>query len=766
MKRFVLPKLSYKRNAFLFNIFIGLSLLSIMIITILSMVMFYWMKDKSLVEINKVTRMSLQNTDTVFTSHIKRFQNYSVELYENPNIRKLMFMDHLAWDSGTQNAVNHIQNILLVNRDIMNSVYVLNDTTTILNISERFAEPDSDQDLFDIVKSHRASDSPVIWNMKDKYSGKDIQTMTFFFHKGTPSGLGGAAAVNIDMSNMAKSIFADEGTHQHQKMYIADRQGNIILHNDMSQSNRNISSEPFFTRILNSRDKYDSFTVENQEGPLTYAYLTSSNGRYFIISEMEVVHTLSEWVKTRNVILMYGLFILLIALFIAGLISYLLYKPLGHVVKTIRSSYPGESEQDRNVAELQLVSNTFTQMTNKMNSLEKENDVHAFVRLLNSKTEHTKERIENIFMKTGAIHSDHTPYAVLVVRIDGFEDFSQTGNVETISFRLDSLAAILIESLSSEVKCALFTVSEGQFICVVSEPCEGTKLDSAFLTKTAEHAQISASNMLSIDISIGISSISDDPGFVVDLYKEAFDVTKHRIVQTNRWIADAHDIRNLQSSDIPDNVAKEMLSAVAQGDYERYLSELDRIASICRGYQYVSTLRFFATLASSILRLSQDLIGEDSGQVKVNDFDIHQRVSEIYEYEKLKEWFAELFYQSSEVLREISNKKAQDFVPEALDYINQNYCDSSLSVYRVAETLNISSSYFSKIFNESIGYTFPEYVNHLRMEKAKELIQDYPELSITDISKKVGYSSNSYFTTSFKKKYGVSPSKIRSVRKN
>lgn len=57
--------------------------------------------------------------------------------------------------------------------------------------------------------------------------------------------------------------------------------------------------------------------------------------------------------------------------------------------------------------------------------------------------------------------------------------------------------------------------------------------------------------------------------------------------------------------------------------------------------------------------------------------------------------------------------------------------------------------------------SFPDYLVALRIERARELLLERENLSIQEICELVGYSNASYFTTSFKKKYGMTPGQFR-----
>ncbi|MBR6477315.1 MAG: helix-turn-helix transcriptional regulator, partial [Lachnospiraceae bacterium] len=73
---------------------------------------------------------------------------------------------------------------------------------------------------------------------------------------------------------------------------------------------------------------------------------------------------------------------------------------------------------------------------------------------------------------------------------------------------------------------------------------------------------------------------------------------------------------------------------------------------------------------------------------------------------------------------------------------------------------NASPYYFSKIFKEATGENFIEYLTNLRMVKAKELLTQ-TDCSIKEICVKVGYSEPNYFSRSFKKNVGVTPTEYK-----
>lgn len=75
----------------------------------------------------------------------------------------------------------------------------------------------------------------------------------------------------------------------------------------------------------------------------------------------------------------------------------------------------------------------------------------------------------------------------------------------------------------------------------------------------------------------------------------------------------------------------------------------------------------------------------------------------------------------------------------------------------IANQLNMSYAYFSRIFRKETGQTFSEYILDKRLEETCHLLLMGERL--VDIAAKLGYQNPGNLTRSFTKKYGISPSK-------
>ncbi len=100
-------------------------------------------------------------------------------------------------------------------------------------------------------------------------------------------------------------------------------------------------------------------------------------------------------------------------------------------------------------------------------------------------------------------------------------------------------------------------------------------------------------------------------------------------------------------------------------------------------------------------------------------------------------------------------------IVSAISYINNNY-HKQISLSDLAGKVNLSEEYLSRLFKKETGLNILEYINNTRLEKADKLIKT-TDFNINEIGFMVGIPNSSYFSNIYKKKYGVSPSKIRDI---
>lgn len=101
-------------------------------------------------------------------------------------------------------------------------------------------------------------------------------------------------------------------------------------------------------------------------------------------------------------------------------------------------------------------------------------------------------------------------------------------------------------------------------------------------------------------------------------------------------------------------------------------------------------------------------------------------------------------------------------VRDVTDYVETHIFDR-ITLRSVSETLGYTEYYISRKFKAETGCGLVDYVNRRKMQTAKEILQE-SNISISELSERLSFSSPSYFSTLFKKEYGVNPADLQKNR--
>ena len=115
------------------------------------------------------------------------------------------------------------------------------------------------------------------------------------------------------------------------------------------------------------------------------------------------------------------------------------------------------------------------------------------------------------------------------------------------------------------------------------------------------------------------------------------------------------------------------------------------------------------------------------------------------------------------VKKKRETRSGSNYVERCKDYIEKNY-RQKIYIEDIAKELGISTSYLSRLFHETTGSRLQDYVVHVRVEHAANLLM-YSEEPIAKIAEYVNFPSQSYFGKVFKQYKQMSPKRFREARK-
>jgi two-component system response regulator YesN len=101
---------------------------------------------------------------------------------------------------------------------------------------------------------------------------------------------------------------------------------------------------------------------------------------------------------------------------------------------------------------------------------------------------------------------------------------------------------------------------------------------------------------------------------------------------------------------------------------------------------------------------------------------------------------------------------ADKLVKRVVDLIQRNYHEN-LKLETLADLFHYNSAYLGKVFKQSTGEYFNTYLDKVRIERAKTLLEQ--GMKVYQVAEQVGYANVDYFHTKFKKYVGTSPTSYR-----
>lgn len=374
---------------------------------------------------------------------------------------------------------------------------------------------------------------------------------------------------------------------------------------------------------------------------------------------------------------------------------------------------------------------------------------------LGNKTEE-ENRIE---LEEMGISLQSAAYRAAIVEID---IFSGKGNVDEAIKRESALMAFVVYNVANEI------VNKYR----VGEVCQGTDQRTAILFCTNKPKEFEQtvydiskeikehlSKIMGFEITISIGSYANEMKDIYKSYLDALDNLEYRYILGRNQIIDRKRIEK-----------KRRPWSGAQGDIKN-LSLCIKKNDIEQMQYYLSDIKRHmeeAVLLKNKACLYLQQIAEEIGGI-LEAFDMAEAavgqnkdkiIAEIYEAERFESAANIIENYCKQTARAIDSQKntgGKKYAVMAMDYIEKNYADSTISLNSTCSYLNISTSRFSSIFKNATGETFMDVLIRLRMQKSKELLKN-TDLKNYEIAERVGFSDPHYFSVVFKKMTGKTPS--------
>lgn len=330
------------------------------------------------------------------------------------------------------------------------------------------------------------------------------------------------------------------------------------------------------------------------------------------------------------------------------------------------------------------------------------------------------------------------------------------------SVKIQQFSQVIRESVKEYYPDSIVGAAMANKLAVIM-PCQEGKTEYneriAVIEKTRELVR-ELRRKTEISFRIGISSVKPWSE-ARDAYGEALEA----LVMTTGSVAHADDlpIGCRYEDDYPIHLEKRLFSQVEDGETDAAIATAEAYFDLVTA-DHADDLMNIRLKVLEFVLVAEHIAYESGGMTYefCSREDYLPTIMSLDDLPSLKSWLLEKIGVASNNVKNQASEKSVKVIDMAQEYIRNNY-SKDISLDDVSRTVNISPYYFSKIFKEGAGEGFVEYLTRIRIDKAKDLLTT-TGCSMKEIGSMVGYADPNYFSRTFKKNVGVTPTEYKERR--
>lgn len=271
-------------------------------------------------------------------------------------------------------------------------------------------------------------------------------------------------------------------------------------------------------------------------------------------------------------------------------------------------------------------------------------------------------------------------------------------------------------------------------------------------------------NCFNFTVTIALSTIGKGSEALGSKARESMEALEYKFYMGKDAVILYEDLRSIyKTTDLTEleKYTEPLLQSIKLGDKNNSNKLISEILNTIneKSMDKDGVKNFYWNIINSIYMIPSQLkLHEDTGCYK-NIMDLFLSINQCESVNELSESLKEISERVIEAVNSFNKKKMNQTLKKALDYINMNY-SSPITLNEVAENIYVSIYYLSRMFTKELGKSFNDYLNEVRVEKAKEYLKE-GSYKAYEIAELVGIKDAHYFSKIFKKYTGTTPSEYK-----
>ncbi|MCL6456455.1 MAG: AraC family transcriptional regulator [Gorillibacterium sp.] len=575
-----------------------------------------------------------------------------------------------------------------------------------------------------------------------------------------------AIVVDLDENYIRNTMKTISGSSGDSLTFVMDASGTVLSHSDPKHFMENFSGNNYVRRILDDNRGQGSFIEKIDHQKHLVTYVKSANLDWYFISVRPYAEMISNITELRNWTIVIVVLLLLAGAGCSLLLSGNIYNPIRTLLEKVNTANGAGNQSLFRLDEYEMLNEAFSHSIETAKMME--STLHRSANALkDSYISHLlKGNANRIAVSTEMKREWENwfggPYlTVLLFKIDGYQAFRERNNAFDRGLYRFAISNIALEILGKSYRIDVANLDKDEIVLILQ--CETEKPgDNLYLMLGEIQETVGYYYRVSLSVSVGEPSASVSE--ISNSYKSAQEYMTSRLFLGHGCVSTAgmHEAQE-QHSRYPTSIEKRLIDAVKLCHRVAIRKEIEEFRAFLSGCTYVKAMQDTNFMILGTIREFESITEWWS----VDEQQIYKSMNGIRDIETLDDMeklLVSLCFNIVDILED--NKKNTSVVKNAKiiediqQFVQEQYVEHGLSLEAAADKVGFSSGYIGKLFKSMTGTTFNDYVTHIRMEQAKILIATTND-SIAQIGEQVGVYNVPYFTTLFKKKYGMTPSQYR-----
>ncbi len=307
---------------------------------------------------------------------------------------------------------------------------------------------------------------------------------------------------------------------------------------------------------------------------------------------------------------------------------------------------------------------------------------------------------------------------------------------------------------------SMFFSSDGDYLLSIINVRNSNRYD---LNNLYREIQYEIKKKLNITVTFGVSNIHKNIFDIPQAFCEALYTIRNKVFEGKNKIISINDVNKDETAEpvsYPSYEEKEIMSCIKSMNIEKLNMILDRmysnLISFKANYKDIKNICLrLITIAESQL----EELGLDYRTRNVKLLDHYVEIEKYETVEDIKEWNKNVFKFFIDALQNNKNDNFKGIVKVAMQYTEEHYYED-IGVEQIAAITYVTPNYFSRVFKKETGKSYTEWLNTIRLDKAKILLKDIKH-KVYEVADEVGYNDYKIFTHNFKKYVGCTPKEYR-----